>query len=152
DGRVVPGSETPAWIAVTDTRTGRALPKIGVDVALYEGAAARQTTHLTTDAAGLARTSFWIPPGVSGSPTLSLRARVPANGVSAAMDLGLREETPATPHLSARWTERQLKPDEVGHITIEAIDATNEPLAGQTIMWWIGPKGTSPPSTYDEWK
>ena len=158
DPLVVPGSDTPAWVVVTDSRTGRALPNTEVDLALREGSVDRQSVRVTTDVSGYARATLFVPPGVSGTPPLSIHARVgggpPAPGRAAdesSLPLGLREETPATPQLTLRWREQELKPGEVGHAAMDVTDAAGEPIANQRLQAWIGPKGTTPPASDAEW-
>lgn len=159
DSSVVPGSRVPTWVIVTDARTGRAVSGAAVDVALLEGDVERTTERVTTDASGLARSSFFIPSRSSGYPRLSIRGRLvtpgmtstKANLIQASAPLTLREESPATPRMWVNWIERQLKPGETGHAEATVRDAAGEPIANHPLVWWVGPKGTTAPSSDEEW-
>lgn len=155
DPYVVPGSRIPAWVTVTDTRTGDPVKNASVEVSIREGDLSRQTERVVTDNSGLARTALWIPAKATGTPPLALRARlaIANNGfVEETVGVALREERPATPKLLVVWRERQLKPGEVGHATIDVLDAAGEPIANHAVRYWSGPKGTTPPTDENEWK
>ncbi|MBX3231013.1 MAG: hypothetical protein KIT84_36750 [Labilithrix sp.] len=155
DPSVVPGSRVPAWVTVTDTRTGAPTRGASVDVALLESDLVRVLDRVTTDASGIARATLMIPKSAKAGAGFSIRGRLAvANGghVEQKVALSLREERPATPSLRARWTELQLKPGEIGHATIDLLDATGEPIANHPLLYWVGPRGTSPPKTDEDWK
>lgn len=151
DPAVVPGSQIPVFLTLSDARTDAPIAATVADVGLFEGDVERSTNRVVTDASGVARTSFLVPSGATGQPPLSIRARLVASGASASTTLRLREETPATPKLLTRWVELQLKPGEIGHAKVRVLDATDEPIAGHEVTWWVGPKGTTPPTTDEEW-
>lgn len=154
DPHVVPGSRIPAWVTVTDARTGDPVKGASVEVSMREGDLARQTERVVTDGSGLARTALSIPAKATGNPALTLRARLPtANSgfVDETVGVTLREERPATPKLSVAWTERQLKPGEVGRAAIDVVDAAGEPIANHAVRYWTGPRGTTPPTNEDAW-
>jgi hypothetical protein len=153
DPYVVPGSQIPAWITVTDARTGDPVKGASVDVSMREGELARQIERVVTDASGLARTSLMVPAKATGEPALSMRARLPTanNGfVDETVGITLREERPATPKLAVDWKEHQLKPGEIAHGTIDIFDAANEPIANHPV-YWTGPRGTTAPTDEKEW-
>lgn len=154
DPYVVPGSQVPAWVTVTDARSGDPVKGATVDVVMREGELSRQIVQVTTDGSGLARTSLLVPPKATGTPQLTLRARLPTanNGfVDETVGLTLREERPATPKLSVNWKEHQLRPGEVGHANIDIVDAAGEPIANHAVRYWTGPRGTSAPTDEREW-
>lgn len=157
DSAVVPGSQMPAWVTVTDARDGGPVRGAPVDVTLLEGDVELATERVTTDASGLSRSTFYVPLSASGVPALSLRARLvssmfSSSPVQSLVGLRLREESPATPHLLVRWKEIQLKPGETGHAEVKVLDAADEPLANHAVVYWTGPKGTTAPQADDEWK
>lgn len=150
DAHVVPGSALPAWITVTDAKSGGALAGLGVELSLLEGEVVHGLERVVTDASGIARASFVVPSGATGKPALSLRARAFGRTL-ASTALGVRDEVPATPRLSARFLELSLKPGETAHARVRVLDAADEPLAGHPVVTWTGPRGTTPPATDDEW-
>jgi hypothetical protein len=156
DTYLVPGSNVPVWLTVSDARTGKPATNAGVELALLEGDIERTSQRLVTDATGLARTHLAVPAALSGVLALSLRARTlespPRAPAEAVLPLGLREETPAMPRVSVSWRENELRPGDAAHAEIRLLDATDEPIAGHEVRWWIGPKGTTPPKNDDEWR
>src|SRR5690606_3446440 len=133
----------PAWVTVTDARGHGPIPNAVVDVTLLEGDVERSSRRITTDASGLARASLYVPASTTGTPRLALRARLATeptkSPIQSVVKLGLREETPAMPRLTARWRELQLKPGEVGHVEVRILDAANEPIADAPVLYWTGP-------------
>ena len=152
DTHVVPGSRVPAWVSVVDLRSTTPVAKAGVDVVLLEGEVELAHGRLTTDATGLGRASFIVPENVTGTPRLSVRARLVGGVGERSVDVGLREESPAMPRMTVAFRERELRPAETGHAEVTLFDASEEPLAGWPVTWWAGPRGVTPPKTDDEWK
>ncbi|MFO0586145.1 MAG: hypothetical protein U0441_01335 [Polyangiaceae bacterium] len=149
DARVVPGGATSAWALVSDTTTGAPAAGETVVFELLEGGVARQTVRTVTDLAGTATARVAIPWTDDPSLTwkLSARARSAADFETGAMDIKLspREETPGEPQLSAEWATSHVLPGDKIAFTVRARDASDRPLAGASVRYWIGPKGTEPP-------
>jgi hypothetical protein len=148
DARVVPGGATSAWAIVSDTSTGA--PAAGEEVVfeLMEGGIARQTVRATTDAAGTAMGRVAIPWTDEPTFTWKLSARARSSGVeTGAMSISLspREETPGEPQLTAKWLHTEVQPGDKAPFTLRVRDASDRPLAGTAVRYWIGPKGTEPP-------
>ena len=149
DARVVPGGATSAWAIVSDTSTG--VPAAGEEVVfeLMEGGIARQTVRATTDAAGTAMGRIAIP--WTDEPTftwkLTARARSGAGLETGASTITLspREETPGEPQLTAEWRDVRALPGDAVPFTLRVRDASDKPLAGAAVRYWIGPRGTEPP-------
>lgn len=152
DTHVVPGSRVPAWVSVVDLRSTTPVARAAVDVVLLEGTVELAHEHLTTDATGLGRASFIVPENVTGTPPLSVRARLVGAVGERSVEVGLREESPATPRMTVSFREHELRPAETGHAEVTVFDASEEPLAGWPVTWWAGPRGVTPPKTDDEWK
>ncbi len=148
DARVVPGGATSAWAIVSDTSTGA--PAAGEEVVfeLMEGGIARQTVRARTDAAGAAMGRVAIP--WTDEPTFSWRltARARSSGVetgTTSITLSPREETPGEPELTAQWRDTHVQPGDTVPFTLRVRDASDRPLAGTAVRYWIGPRGTEPP-------
>lgn len=152
DTLVVAGSRVPAWVSVVNLRSARPVPHTAVDIALLEGTVERAHERVLTDSTGFARASFAVPEAATGEPPLSLRARVVGAAAEDSLPLGLREETPATPRMNLSYRELELRPAEVGHADVSVVDAAQEPIAGQLVTYWSGPKGTTRPQTDEDWK
>ncbi len=61
-----------------------------------------------------------------------------------------REETPGEPQLVAQWKEESAQPGDKVHFTLGLRDASGKPVVGAGARYWIGPKGTVPPSPSED--
>lgn len=149
DARVVPGGATTAWALVSDTSTGAPAAGETVVFELLEGGVARQSVRTVTDSAGTATTRVAIPwtDDPSFSWKLSARARSVADVETGSQEIALspREETPGEPQLNAEWGDSRVLPGDKIAFSVRARDASDRPLAGLSVRYWIGPKGTDPP-------
>ena len=153
DTRVVPGSMVSAWVVVTQAATGEPAATTPVELALLEGGQPRSSVKLVTDAAGTAMARMPIPLIDEPAWTFTLRARSLARGELGAGEstrrLTLREETPGTPKIAGGFDEGNVLAGDRAKFTIRVRDATDQPIAGLPVRWWIGPKGTQPPNDED---
>lgn len=177
DREVVPGGTTSAWVLVRDRGTGRPAAGDRVVFELTEGGVARFTSRATTDAAGTAVARVPIP--WTDEPALAWELHVwselaGGGGLGgASVTLRPREETPGEPQLTAEWTAaiaagnappsaasssspagsggavRALPGDRLD-FALRLRDASDRPVAGAEVRYWIGPRGTEPPSPTDE--
>ncbi len=156
DRRVVPGSSVSAWVMVTHAATGEPVGSSPVEIALIEGGYARTRIKLLTDAAGTAMTRVPIPRTDEPSWTWQLRARTLSTGEhDAAQDSAVltpREETPGSPWLSARWSETSVLAGDHPSFTLRVRDASDQPIVGLPIRYWVGPRGTEPPKDAKGWE
>jgi hypothetical protein len=156
DRRVVPGSSVSAWVTVTRAATGEPIGASPVEIALLEGGYARTRVKLLTDAAGTAMTRVPIPRTDEPTWTWQLRARSLTTGEhDAAHDsaqLTPREETPGSPWLSARWSESSVLAGDHPGFTLRVRDASDQPIVGLPIRYWVGPRGTEPPKDQKGWE
>jgi hypothetical protein len=152
DSHVVPGGATSAWVIVRDTGTGQPAAGEAITFELLEGGVARFTKEATTDSAGTAMARMPIP--WTDEPTFSWKlvarshaAQIEGTEVgTAAVILSPREETPGEPQLTADWAEKHAQPGDRVAFTLRLRDASDRPVAGAAVRYWIGPKGTDPPS------
>jgi hypothetical protein len=156
DSRVVPGSSISAWVLVRSKASGEPSANTPVELALLEGGMARHTVRLTTDASGSAMGRVNIPRNDDPTWSWELRARVAArsdqNAGSAALQLTPREETPGTPRLFGRWTQTSVRAGQRAEWSFGVRDASDRPVAGLPVRYWIGPKGTEAPEDPEEWE
>lgn len=157
DTRVVPGSTLSAWVMVTSASSGEPAAGAPVELALVEGGVPRHTVTLVTDAAGVAMARVPIPPADEPSWSWLLRARALGAGDSKGADessvtLTPREETPGTPRLAARFDEGAVLAGDHAAFTVSVRDATDQPIAGLPVRYWVGPKGTAPPKDDKAWE
>jgi hypothetical protein len=156
DSRVVPGSSISAWVMVTRASTGEPAASAPIELALVEGGVPRHKLQLTTDAAGTAMARVPIPPSDEPAWSWQLRARSMGQGQKGAgeahVKLTPREETPGSPRMRAAWAEDAVLAGDRVPFTIRVRDASDQPIAGLPIRYWIGPKGTEPPKDDAQWK
>ena len=154
DLRVVPTSTISAWVRVVGT-AGEPLAGAGVVVSLLEGGVPRFSEKLHTDRGGLVMARVPIPRIDEPVWQWTLRAQADAPGVRPT-DLVLRprEENPGTPVLETAWDEPAsgVLPGDRVHFDIRIRDATGQPVIEHPVRYWIGPKGTTPPSTDKDWE
>jgi hypothetical protein len=163
DSRVVPGSTISAWGRVAGL-SGRPLPNTPVVVSLLEGGVPRFQERLVSDRGGLVMARVPIPrvdePVWRWTLTVAPEHREHRSGTkstsagAASVDLTPRQEIPGTPTLEAHWdapASGVLPGDRVA-FSLRLRDATGQPLIDQPLRWWAGLKGTTPPSTDEEWK
>lgn len=155
DTRVVPGSSVSAWVVVTGASSGDPVGSAPVELALMEGGHTRTSVKLVTDAAGTAMARVPIPLVDEPQWEWTLRARSLGAGEygagASSRRLTLREETPGTPRLVAAFDEGNVLAGDRAKFTLRARDATDQPIAGLLVRWWVGPKGTEPPKD-KEWE
>lgn len=150
DDRVVPGGATSAWVIARDTGTGR--PAVGESVLfeLIEGGVPRFSTRVRTDSAGTAVARVPIPWTDEPSFAWELTARTESAGSDArgvaSTTLTPREETPGEPQLTAEWGSSRALPGDRLAFVLRLRDAADRPVVGGAVRYWIGPKGTEPPS------
>ncbi|MEZ4309532.1 MAG: hypothetical protein R3F14_15960 [Polyangiaceae bacterium] len=150
DDRVVPGGSTSAWAFLRDIGTGK--PAVGETIVfeLLEGGVPRFTANTKTDAAGTAAVRVPVP--WTDEPTLSWTLSARALDTSLAsravesIVLVPREETPGEPQLTAQWGEALALPGDRVELVLRLRDASDRPVVGSAVRYWIGPKGTDPPS------
>jgi hypothetical protein len=153
DLRVVPTSTISAWVRVVGT-AGEPLADAGVVVSLLEGGVPRFTDKLRTDRGGLVMARIPIPRIDEPVWAWTLRAEAEAPGVRPAeLALRPREENPGTPVLEVAWEEPAagVLPGDRVHFALRVRDATGQPVIDHPVRYWIGPKGTAPPSTPKDW-
>ncbi len=155
DSEVVPGSTISAWVLVRKATTKQPVKHLPVHLSLLEGGTVNDTVELNTDAAGSAAGRIAIPRSREPSSRWTLQARVVSDhqrdAGSAELTLRPREETPGTPRMWAEWTDHAVKPGAEASFVIRVRDAADGPVAGHRLGYWIGPTGTEPPSTEEEW-
>ncbi|MBX3219239.1 MAG: hypothetical protein KF795_01895 [Labilithrix sp.] len=163
DARVVPTSTISAWARVSSI-AGKPLAGAPLVVSLLEGGVARHKQRLVSDRGGIVMARVPIPRIDEPVWRWTLRVEADAPGAGAAsIELVPREETPGAPTLEAQWIPPTTpgRPDTqrggvlAGDRVLYALrlrDATGQPLVDHPLRWWIGPKGTNPPSTDDEWQ
>lgn len=153
DTRVVPGSSVSAWVVVTKASSGEPAANAKVELALLEGGLPRFTAKLVTDAAGSATARVPIPEADEPSWSWTLRARSLGAGERGAGEanvrLSPREETPGTPKLAAGFDGDAILAGDKAPFTVRARDASEMPIVGLPVRWWVGPKGTEPPKDAD---
>jgi hypothetical protein len=154
DLRVVPTSTISAWVRVVGT-AGEPLAGAGVVVSLLEGGVPRFTEKLHTDRGGLVMARVPIPRIDEPVWEWTLRAQADAPGVRPTeLVLRPREETPGSPVLETAWDEPAsgVLPGDRVHFAVRVRDATGQPVVDHPVRYWIGPKGTTPPSTDKDWE
>ena len=156
DAQVVPGSDISAWVVVAGASSGQAAASTPVELSLVEGGASRQTQKLVTDAAGTAMARVSIPLNDEPGWSWQLRARslsgTPARVTGQAeVDLRPREETPATPRMSAHFADDGVLAGEHAAFTVGVRDASDQPVAALPVRYWVGPRGTEPPRDDEAW-
>lgn len=159
DARVVPTSTISAWSRLTSI-SGKPLANTPVIISLLEGGVARHRERLVTDQGGMVMARVPIPRIDEPVWEWKLRAEPEdsatkvGQGPQAEVTLTPREETPGKPTLLGRWDvpAAGVLPGDKVAFSIRVQDATNQPLADQSILYWIGPKGTTPPASDDDWK
>jgi hypothetical protein len=153
DARVVPTSTISAWARVSEI-SGKPLAGAGVLVSLLEGGVSRHKQRLVSDRGGLVMARVPIPRIDEPVWQWTLRAEPEIAGAGGAdLTLSPREETPGTPTLIAHWdapAAGALAGDRIP-FSMRLHDATGQPLADHPLSYWIGPKGTSPPASDDDW-
>ncbi len=155
DRRVVPGSTISAWVLVTSALSGSPVPEAPLTLTLGEGGVPRFRVDVMTDVSGTAMARVPIP--ISEEPTwtwhLSAAARLGAFGAGeGGVDLTPRDETPGKPQLRVSWTEDSVLAGDVAHFALRVRDASDQPVTGQPIRYWIGPRGTEPPKEAAAWE
>ncbi|MBX3190795.1 MAG: hypothetical protein KF819_27605 [Labilithrix sp.] len=154
DTRVVPASTISAWVRVVST-SGDPLANAGVTISLIEGGVARHTQKAKTDRGGLVMARVPIPRIDEPLWSWALRAESDIGGVAPA-EIGLtpREETPGTPTLDVAWegSPAGVIAGERVPFRLRLRDATGQPVIDHAIRYWIGARGTSPPSTDKDWE
>ncbi|RLB64268.1 MAG: hypothetical protein DRI90_04995, partial [Deltaproteobacteria bacterium] len=155
DDKVVPGSTISTWVLVRKATTQQPVASLPVRLSLLEGGMVRREVRLTTDAAGSAAGRVAIPPSQEPSFSWTLQARVASqenrDAGSAKIVLTPREETPGTPRMWAQWSDDAVRPGATASFVIGLRDASDEPVAKHQLRYWIGPTGTNPPTTKEEW-
>ena len=155
DRAVVPGGTLSAWAFVRDTASGKAVARVPVDVELREGTFTRLSRRLLTDTAGMVATQVPVPFTEDPDARWTLSARTALGSdddVSATQPLSVREETPSAPSLAVHWTQSSARPGTRAAFRVEARDGTREPLAKLPLRYWVGPRGTSPPTEDAAWE
>jgi hypothetical protein len=155
DRRVVPGSTISAWVLVTSALSGSPVPEAPLTLTLGEGGVPRFRTDIVTDVSGTAMARVPIP--ISEEPTwswhLSAAARLGAFGAGeGSVDLTPREESPGKPQLRVSWTEDSVLAGGVAHFALRLRDASDQPVTGRAVRYWIGPRGTEPPKDAAAWE
>lgn len=134
---------------------GGPLAGAGVVVSLLEGGVPRFSEKLHTDRGGLVMARVPIPRIDEPVWEWTLRAQAEAPGVRPTeLVLRPREESPGTPVLEIAWDEPAsgVFPGDRVHFDIRIRDATGQPVIEHPVRYWIGPKGTTPPSTDKDWE
>ncbi len=154
DSQVVPGGATSVWAIVKSMVTGE--PASGEEVVfeLLEGGVARHSVRATTDLAGAAMARVPIPwtdePTFQWKLTARSRSASGADTGTGAMTLSPREETPGQPVLVAEWGDKHVMPGDPVKFALRLRDASDKPVAGAKVRYWIGPRGTDPPSIKED--
>ena len=155
DTRVVTGSAISAWVIVRSVSTGEPVAGAPVHVILSEGGVPRFETRLVTDPAGNAMTRVPIPRSDDPAWTWTLDAYALAggkhHGSSDRVTLVPRDETPGKPRLSAAWREAAVFAGDHVAFRVDVRDAADQPVADLPVRYWVGPRGTTPPTDEDAW-
>jgi len=154
DTRVVPGSDISAWVIVRSASSGEPVAGAPVHVALLEGGVPRFEARLVTDPAGGAMTRVPIPRSTDPAWTWILEANAlggPQRDHADRVTLVPREETPGTPSLHVAWRESAVHAGDHATFFIDVRDATDQPVAGLPVRYWLGPRGTRPPKDEPGW-
>ncbi len=153
DQRVVPGEDVTAWATLTNTATGQPIPNAAVRVSLLEDSYARTVLHATTDAAGAVMVNVPIPPIDDPQIAWVLSAALDRadRGAHSEMSLTLRDETPGTPWLEASFDATEVDTGGNAAFTLRLRDGSWEPIASQALRYWVGPAGTTAPTTEATW-
>ncbi len=139
---------------MTVRRAGSGDPVSGapVHVALLEGGVPRFEVRVVTDASGGAMTRVPIPRSTDPAWTWTLEAQALGQGTAtASVTLVPREETPGTPRLHVAWREPAVHAGDHASFFIDVRDATDQPVAGLPVRYWLGPEGTRPPKDEPGW-
>ncbi len=155
DRRVVPGSTISAWVLVTSALSGTPVPRAPLTLRLGEGGVPRFEVELTTDVSGTAMARVPIPMTEEPAWTwhLSAAARLGAFAAGdSGIDLTPREESPGKPQLHATWNEDSVLAGDPAHFVLRVRDANDQPVAGQAVRYWVGPRGTEPPDDATAWE
>lgn len=152
---VVPGSTISAWMLMRSTTTQRPVNNAAVELQLLEGGIVRSTVRVRTDSTGTAIGRIRIPFTDLPAWSWTLRARDASEDEEemAESDVVLhpREETPGTPQLDATWDDESVQAGDVAHYSVRVRDASGKSVGGHSVRYWIGPRGTSPPSEEKAW-
>ncbi|MCC7381934.1 MAG: hypothetical protein IT384_08900 [Deltaproteobacteria bacterium] len=150
--RVVPGSIVPVWVLESEAATRSPVADAPIMVELLEGGVTRWHRQGRTDDGGSALFRVPIPEVREPRWSWTLRATSVEDGALQArgeITLSLRDETPATPVLSARFTRDELLPGEETGIEVSLQDASGRPIEGAAFAYWIGSPGAEPKAEED---
>jgi hypothetical protein len=155
DTRVVPGGAISAWVVVRSARSGEPMRGAPVRVALLEGGVPRFEAQLVTDPAGSAMVRVPIPRADDPAWSWTLEARTLGvskhHGSTDRVTLTPREETPGKPSLRVEWKQAAVFAGDRADFAFFVRDATDRPVKGLPVRYWIGPKGTTPPAEEEAW-
>ena len=145
DSAVVPGSEVMAW-AIFSGKDGKQ-PNTDVEFVLSQGDVVRERVETKTDLSGTASAKLHIPRDSGPAPSFVLEARPrdSATGRGKSTTLTTREELPGQPTFRATFDEAWTVAGDKARYRVRVRDATGEPIRGQTVLVWNGPRGTEPP-------
>ncbi|WP_437581534.1 MG2 domain-containing protein [Sorangium sp. So ce887] len=130
--RVVRGRAASYRVRATDAFTHQPVPEVAVELAVGEGAAARELRG-TTDALGAA--VFEVEPGEIGS--LPVSARALGFGVSAVVDESITVEGPG-PKLLLTTDKPLYKPGQTIHLRALALErGNNAPLVREAVTFEV---------------
>lgn len=150
--RVVPGSIVPVWVLESESATRSPVTNASIQVELLEGGVTRWRRQGRTDGGGSALFRVPIPETREPRWSWTLRATSVEDGAlqaSGEITLSLRDETPATPVLSARFTRDELLPGEETGIEVSLQDASGRPIERAAFAYWIGSPGAEPKAEED---
>lgn len=151
ENEVVPGGAISAWVLLR--KTGSDLPIAGrpVHVELKEGATVRYAADVKTDKTGSAMVRVPIPRSELPDMRWELAASAGPRAADSAT-LSPREELPQKPSFSMSSELPTVVSGTKGTVRARLLDAGGEPVFGQTVLMWAGPRGTQPPADADEFK
>jgi len=153
DLSVVPGATVSAWVHVTRATSDAPVQNAAVDVNLVEGSYTRTKLHAQTDLAGMALVRVPIPS--SDDPTdkwvLSATANLGDEHATTSTTLTPRDETPGHPFFDARFDDGNVRAGSQAPFTVALRDATQAPIAGAVLRYWVGQNGLQPPDDDDGW-
>jgi hypothetical protein len=146
---VAPGSETAAWVRLTDRVTGRAVAGSSVEVTLREGGAVYARRTVKTDASGSAIAQLPIPGGTDPRLKWTVTATT-ADAMAPPVELKPRTETPSTPSITASVEPPSVRAGERATFRVNVRDANGDAIADQSFRYLLlredetEPKGTLP--------
>jgi hypothetical protein len=145
DSAVVPGSEVMAW-AIFSGKDGKR-PNTDVEFVLSQGEVVRERVETKTDLSGTASAKLRIPRDSGPAPSFVLEARTrdSATRTGKSTTLTTREELPGQPTFRATFDETWAVAGDKARYRVRVRDATGEPIRGQSVLIWNGPRGTEPP-------